>query len=366
MGRKRPARRAAQRAFADPHEAQPRTAAREARQAARPHPERRAHRLPDVRPGQAGTAARSSRTDADGGDAPAGQDAHGGAALDARRRPSGAGERLGAALQRAVPGQPDQQPGRRGDGRAERGGAGLCRQRLRPRGPECGNRRRRHPRAAQQRQRAQTDPLRRDARRRHGASDDAFPRRADLLQGFHAAELQPHVRRRGSRRPGGRAFAQRPVGADARQIRPGEFSVAGAGAGFPHDRPQRRPLRAVADSGRRGDHAVGPHGRLYADGGQTRRAGDDPPAALRRVVGRDRCGRRHSPLAGCAVADVRGDQPRHAPPRRRASGSISPRRRRSAGRPGRATATATHGPSGRRPTTPWASGSGTVRAKGGR
>ena len=31
------------------------------------------------------------------------------------------------------------------------------------------------------------------------------------------------------------------------------------------------------------------------------------------VVGRDRCGRRHSPLAGCAVADVRGDQPRHAP-----------------------------------------------------
>lgn len=97
-----------------------------------------------------------------------------------------------------------------------RGGAGLCRQRLRPRGPECGNRRRRHPRAAQQRQRAQTDPLRRDARRRHGASDDAFPRRADLLQGFHAAELQPHVRRRGSRRPGGRAFAQRPVGANAR------------------------------------------------------------------------------------------------------------------------------------------------------
>lgn len=97
------------------------------------------------------------------------------------------------------------------------------------------------------------------------------------------------------------------------QIRPGEFSVAGAGAGFPHDRPQRRPLRAVADLGRRGDHAVGPHGRLYADGGQTRRAGDDPPAALRRVVGRDRCGRRHSPLAGCAVADVRGDQPRHAP-----------------------------------------------------
>ena len=40
-------------------------------------------------------------------------------------------------------------------------------------------------RAAQQRQRAQTDPLRRDARRRHGASDDAFPRRADLLQGLH-------------------------------------------------------------------------------------------------------------------------------------------------------------------------------------
>ncbi len=74
----------------------------QAGQAARTHMERRAHRLPDVRPGQAGTAARSSRTDADGGDAPAGQDAHGVAALDARRRPSGAGERLGAALQRAT------------------------------------------------------------------------------------------------------------------------------------------------------------------------------------------------------------------------------------------------------------------------
>ena len=60
------------------HMAQPGTAAAEGTTAARTDMARRAYRLPDVRPGPAGTAARSSRTDADGGDAPAGQDAHGG------------------------------------------------------------------------------------------------------------------------------------------------------------------------------------------------------------------------------------------------------------------------------------------------
>lgn len=45
---------------------------------------RRAYRLPDVRSGPAGTAARRSRTDADAGDAPAGADARGIAPLDAR------------------------------------------------------------------------------------------------------------------------------------------------------------------------------------------------------------------------------------------------------------------------------------------
>ena len=84
VGRERHARRTAELARAHPYQAQPGTVAAQAGRPAGTDMARRAYRLPDVRSGPAGTAARRSRTDADAGDAPAGADARGIAPLDAR------------------------------------------------------------------------------------------------------------------------------------------------------------------------------------------------------------------------------------------------------------------------------------------
>ena len=151
-----------------------------------------------------------------------------------------------------------------------------------PGGPERGNRRRRRPGALQQRKRAQT-PFTPRCSTTDGAADDAFPRMCRLITRISRPQNYNHDF--SGAVPANRVIERSLNVPSVRMLDKygRENFVAGAGAGFRHDRPQRRPLRLVADSGRRGDHALGPHGRLYADGGQTRRAGDDPQAALRRV-----------------------------------------------------------------------------------